>query len=64
LWERETGLRCDGCLPISATGDLVDAGTVRFLRGTASGLIQGQLKGELKFDWREEGVGCEITIDT
>ena len=27
-------------------------------------IIQGQLKGELKFDWREEGVGCEITIYT
>jgi hypothetical protein len=27
-------------------------------------IIQGQVNGELKFDWREEGVGCEITIDT
>ena len=27
-------------------------------------IIQGQLNGELKFDWRQEGVVCEITIDT
>ena len=27
-------------------------------------IIQGQLNGELKFEWREEGVVCEITIDT
>ena len=27
-------------------------------------IIQGQLKGELKLDWREDGVGCEITLDT
>ena len=27
-------------------------------------IIQGQLNGELKFEWREEGVVSEITIDT
>jgi two-component system CheB/CheR fusion protein len=27
-------------------------------------IIQGQLNGELKFDWRQEGVVCEITVDT
>ena len=27
-------------------------------------IIQSQLNGDLKFDWREEGVVCEITIDT
>ena len=27
-------------------------------------IIQGQINGELKFDWRQEGVVCEITIDT
>jgi hypothetical protein len=27
-------------------------------------IIQGQLNGELKFEWRDEGVGCEITVDT
>ena len=27
-------------------------------------IIQGQLKGELKLDWREDAVGCEITLDT
>lgn len=26
-------------------------------------IIQGQLNGELKFDWRKEGVVCEIIID-
>jgi two-component system, chemotaxis family, CheB/CheR fusion protein len=26
-------------------------------------IIQGQLNGELKFDWRKEGVACEIIID-
>lgn len=27
-------------------------------------IIQGQLNGELKFDWSEEGLACEITIGT
>jgi hypothetical protein len=27
-------------------------------------IIPGQLNGELKIAWREEGVGCEITVDT
>jgi hypothetical protein len=27
-------------------------------------IIPGQLNGELKFEWRYEGVGCEITVDT
>jgi hypothetical protein len=27
-------------------------------------IIQGQLNGELKFEWREEDVVSEITIDT
>jgi two-component system, chemotaxis family, CheB/CheR fusion protein len=26
-------------------------------------IIQGQLNGEIKFDWRKEGVVCEIVID-
>jgi hypothetical protein len=25
-------------------------------------MIQGQLKGEMRFDWRTEGLACEITI--
>jgi two-component system, chemotaxis family, CheB/CheR fusion protein len=27
-------------------------------------IIEGQLNGELKFDWRKEGVVCEAVIDT
>ncbi len=27
-------------------------------------MLEGQLNGELKFDWREEGIVCEIAIDT
>jgi two-component sensor histidine kinase len=26
------------------------------------GLIQGQLKGEMRFDWRAEGLACEIVL--
>jgi two-component sensor histidine kinase len=25
-------------------------------------MIQGQLKGEMRFDWRPEGLACEIVI--
>jgi hypothetical protein len=25
-------------------------------------MIQGQLKGEMRFDWRPEGLACEITL--
>jgi two-component sensor histidine kinase len=26
------------------------------------GMMRGQLKGELRFDWREEGLACEIVV--
>jgi two-component sensor histidine kinase len=26
------------------------------------GMIRGQLKGEMRFDWRPEGLACEITL--
>jgi len=26
-------------------------------------MIQSQINGEVKFDWREEGIVCEIAID-
>jgi two-component sensor histidine kinase len=28
------------------------------------GMIRGQLKGEMRFDWRAEGLACEIAIQT
>jgi PAS domain S-box-containing protein len=28
------------------------------------GMIRGQLKGEMRFDWRAEGLACEITLPT
>jgi PAS domain S-box-containing protein len=28
------------------------------------GMIRGQLKGEMRFDWREEGLACEIMLPT
>jgi hypothetical protein len=27
-------------------------------------MIRGQLKGEMRFDWRPEGLACEIAIPT
>jgi len=26
------------------------------------GMIRGQLKGEMRFDWRAEGLSCEIAL--
>jgi PAS domain S-box-containing protein len=28
------------------------------------GMVRGQLKGEMRFDWRAEGLACEITLPT
>jgi hypothetical protein len=25
-------------------------------------IIAGQLKGEARFDWRDQGLGCEIAL--
>jgi hypothetical protein len=25
-------------------------------------MIRGQLKGELRFDWRAEGLACEVVV--
>jgi hypothetical protein len=27
-------------------------------------MIRGQLKGEMRFDWRAEGLACEIALPT
>jgi PAS domain S-box-containing protein len=28
------------------------------------GMIRGQLKGEMRFDWREEGLACDVVLPT
>jgi hypothetical protein len=28
------------------------------------GMIRGQLKGEMRFDWRAAGLACEISMVT
>jgi PAS domain S-box-containing protein len=48
---------------IEAGGPTVTPPTHRgFGRGIMENIIAGQLGGEVRFDWRDEGLACEITL--
>jgi hypothetical protein len=42
------------------TGEATHASGLRHARDAS--MIRGQLKGDMRFDWRAEGLACEIVL--
>jgi hypothetical protein len=61
----ETWVPAAGSVPAQVRATATQRGLPsRFGARVMERIIPGQLNGELKFEWRDEGVGCEITVDT